>query len=276
MKMLVSGYDPRMKDPYKFWSKLLDGKPKRKWKRVATYTYVNRIDDKTLAFHYGRALSDKVEGQLLCTLKSDNLWTISIAADKAWPSVGSRLHAITGCYVRADKKGHPYHENPVRISEGWGPRSWPYVQGQQVLRGEVLHKDRLVDRKRVIDEEPAREIKRKLKKIYELAPVMVRLLESHNVDRKPGQYWDRKKLLADWLPHVDVDNINALDAERVYLVGETTTRRYQKWEWAPSGAFLSDEEPIEEYRHRCVVNGLRKLREYVYSKEGVYKYEETK
>jgi hypothetical protein len=174
----------------------------------------------------------------------------------------------------------PMHENPCRLYEGTWTNSWPYEPGIQVFRGELLHKGRYIDRKRTIESAAALDVKRKLRKIYELAPVMVRLLESQG-DQRPSNWMTARNTKEQLFKEFDLDNVNALDAERVYLIGEghtyrrtTTTRpgsydrRTGKWT-----AAVTEEEPIEEYRKRCVVNGLRKLREHIYSKEGVYQYE---
>jgi hypothetical protein len=286
MKMRVRGYDEhRLKDPYKFWSKLLDTPPRRKRKGVAQYTYVSRIDESTLQFTMGHPSKDTEEHKLLCTLADNDTWTIHIKPDQLFPGEGNRLHALIGVWPAWNKKNFAVYENACRLYESWA-RNLPYEPGAQVYKGKILNPEKYVDRKRVIDESLAPAVRKKLQKVYELAPIMVRLLEAQG-DRKKVNYYNVKALLRQTADEIDLDNINGLDAERVFLLGEACTTRSRTlvsggiWGTGPHGASIWvrpewEEEPISEYRHRCVVNGLRKLREHIYSKEGVYQYKPIK
>lgn len=278
MKLRVRGYDEhRLKDPYKFWAKLLDTPPRRKRKGVAHYTYVSRLDETTLRFTEGSPSEEVDDHKLLCTLTDYNVWTIHVDPKHLFPGEGNRIRALVGVWPQWNKKNYAMYENPCRLYFGnWS--SVPYEKGVKVHRGQVVERQKYIDRKRVINEQDANPIRKKLKKIYELAPVMIRLLEA-NGDRQPTRYWERHKIMDDLVRGFDPDNVNGLDAERVYLIGEGSTSRRRtftnKWD-ARTGAPIYVEEPIEQYRRRCVVSGLRKLREHVYSKEGVYQYEPVK
>lgn len=275
MKMRVRGYDEhRLRDPYKYWAKLLDTPPKRKRKALAHWTYVTRIDEHNLQFYM--QLSPDGKQYRLCTLADNDTWTISIPPKELLPSHGNRLYELMRVHVSSQKKNFPMHENAYRIGPGWA-NTLPYEPGVQVYKGNVVDPEKYVDRVRVIEKDSALDVKRKLKKIYELAPVMVRLLQSQQGDRKPLPYWTARQLREKWFAEVDLDNINGLDAERVYLLGEAVTTRHTRWQFNyGKPASLEYRETDQEYWHRCIVNGLRRLREHIYSKEGVYQYKPVK
>lgn len=279
MKMKVAYYgDHRTKDPYKFWSRLLDAKPKRKRRCVTTWTYVERIDENTLRFLYGREIKDKDGNSLyapkeFCLLASNNTWTITAPVKDVCYSIGNRTFALMSVDVRPNRYSYGDYENPVRIKQIHQP-SLPYEPGVQVFKGKILNPERYVDKKRTLDPKcpAAVEVKRKLKKIREVAPVMIRLLNAQG-DRKKLNWYMRRKVKADLFAEFDLDNITAMDAERVYLLGEAVTSR-------PFHTLWNQGKPVgreylhtdEQYQRRCIVNGLRKLREHIYSKEGVYQY----
>jgi hypothetical protein len=288
VKLRVRGYhEHKLKDPYKYWSTLLDTPPRHKKRCIAQFTYVTRIDEETLQFSYGRKDDKYWPDKEFCLLRKDDVWTITASPGTLQPGLSNRINALTGTYPGWNKKGFPLHENPCRIYESYAARwkypagdSWPYEPGMQVFRCELLHKGRYIDRKRTIESTAALDVKRKLRKIYELAPVMVRLLESQG-DRQPTRWTAARRVKEELFQEFDLDNVNALDAERVYLIGEghtyrrTTVIRPGSYD-ARTGKWTAcqeKQEPLDEYRKRCVVNGLRKLREHIYSKEGVYQYE---
>lgn len=278
MKMKVRGYDEhRLKDPYKFWSKLLDNPPKRKRRCIASYTYVSRIDESTLRFsvQYGPQAPDEEFLQL----SSNNTWTITLDPKNVLPRYHNRMYPLTGVWVQTNKHGYSMHENHVRVYEGsWMKPTLPYEKGMQVYKGKVVDREKYVDRKRTVDKVAAGPVIDKLQKIYELAPIMIRLLQAHDNLAAPG-WRERGELQQQLYAEFDPDNITALDAERVFRIGQGSTYRrrvflnpYQRRPGAPSYM----EEPLEEYHKRCVVNGLRRLREHVYSKEGVYQFKTVK
>jgi hypothetical protein len=290
MKMKVSGYEThRLKDPYKYWSRLLNSTPGRKRKCVATWTYVSRIDDATLEFYYEHGSTK----HRLCLLNAGDIWTVILPSKDLMPGLGNRIYELTEVTVGRDKSGHRQYENQVRVwfhpRSGvrfwWDRKDLPYEPGVEIRKGKVLNPEKYVDKKRrVADTEKADAIKAKLEKIKELAPIMVRLLQAqHNtLDDIPEGFsvQDRQELLANF----DPNNVNCLDAERVFLWGRTWTGRqqvpiYNGMEWSVFHQKMQRRitgyrfETDEEFGRRCVVNGLRKLREHVYSKEGVYQYE---
>lgn len=277
MKLKVRGYDEhRLRDPYKFWSKVLDTPPRRKKRGVATYTYVSRLDDHTLRFTMGTPEKEADEQHLMCTLSDNDTWTILADPKKLLPGWSNRIQVLVGCYPAWNKKTFYNYENPCRLYYG-NIANVPYEPGVQVYKATVLDIDKYVDRKRVLaDKDGATEVKRKLEKIRELAPIMIRLLEAHEV--KAPTWYEGKKIKEEMFKDFDLDNVTALDAERVFQVGRSTTRQRAKghfnyttgqWEYTKL-------ESDDQYRRRCIVNGLRKLREHVYSQEGVYQYKELK
>lgn len=274
MKMKVRGYDEhRLKDPYKFWSRLLDNPPQRKRRCIASYTYVSRIDENTLRFsiQYGQQARDEEFLQL----SSNNTWTITIEPQDVLPRHHNRMYALMTVWVQANKHGYSTHENPIRVYEGgWMKPTIPYVKGVQVYKGKVVDREKYVDRVRAIDKEAAKPVIKKLKKVRELAPIMIRLLEAHDV--KEPSWQEARELKEQLFNEFDPNNVTALDAERVFRIGQKTTQRRAAWQWHPSGANRLYMETEQQYHKRCMVNGLRKLRQHVYSKEGVYQYKPVK
>jgi hypothetical protein len=276
VKMRVREYDAhKLRDPYKFWSRLLDTPPRHKRRSVATYTYVTRIDDCTLQFYLQyRPDSEKQE---LCRLADNDTWTLTVLPKDVVPGISNRLRELTGVWPGWNKKNFWKHENPCRLHESWA-KNLPYEPGAQVYKGKVVDPDKYVDRVRTIEAEPAKQTKRKLRKIYELAPIMARLLDA-NDDQQPIATWSKSffSMKRELFDNFDPDNVTAMDAERVYLLGKAATSRKQRWQYTPGKQHTVIQLETEaEYRKRCIVSGLRKLREHVYSKEGVYQYKPVK
>jgi hypothetical protein len=127
-------------------------------------------------------------------------------------------------------------------------------------------------------------MREKIKGVVTIGEVVARLAEA-NGSKPPA--WITKDLREEWFAQMDPANLNGDDAEKIFWAGqqgcywEYTINGTDYHAWGgykpsfPKGDYRKA-EPDERFRRRAVMRGLKFFREYIYRREGVYKYEPVK
>jgi len=240
----------------------------------------------------------------LCSIDQDNVVTLLIG-DKGWPSVAhmtirNRLMDITGFDIYSDTCHHKSKDTAIRITgrhysaNGWAKQPWcahsadktiPYVAGTQfktITNGrlggltECLNPPK--DMKKLVKPEAIQQVKAETAVIRKLAKVMLRVGFDEYIEKRIDRHWglkiDTKKL-----SEVNYLNPTGDDAMAVLKVGYDMANRPDDTIFdSTQGKYVARprDVQIQILRERVLENGMKALRQHIYTTTDGYEKVEVK
>lgn len=298
---------------YNWTEKIFDTRRKTKdFKAYKTDTHLTKSDDGTFTFTFlqynweedkttKKYKRTQVRNETpLVSITPDNVMTLLAPDIKGWPSVHhmtirNRLQDITGLDVFSDTGHHRNKEMAVRVSsrfygtQGWEKQAWcantrdktiPYKQGTQfqvgLLQGRVECLNPPKDIKNIVTNEAIQSVKADTAVIRKLAMVMLRVGFEEHIEKKLSNYWyspQQTKLLKD----VDYKNPTGDDAMAVLNHGMRVANKPDTHVWV-DGEYKQRtmDERVRLMRERVLDNGMKALRQHIYTTTDGYEKVEVK
>lgn len=229
----------------------------------------------------------------LCSIDQDNVVTL-LVGDKGWPSVAhmtirNRLMDITGLTMYSDTAHHKSKDTAIRITgrhytmQGWQKQPWcahtpdntiPYVAGTQfktINNGrdgglvECLNPPK--DMKKLVKQEAIQQVKAETAIIRKLAKVMLRVGFDEYIEKRVDRHWGLR-IEAKPLSEVNYLTPTGDDAMAVLKAGYDRSNRPDDSVFdSAQGKYVTRprDVQIQILRERVLENGMKALRQYIYT-----------